>query len=95
MIFLIGCRQPAHERGKGEDLVALTELRILEQIDDFDAVASGQVLVADLPQIGERADRFRSLSGDVEAEVEHLVAHVISPHEPLAVRRQDVDAVGR
>src|SRR5580765_3392552 len=58
--------QPSHERRQRQDLVAVGELRVLDEIDDLDLVASRQVRFADLPQIGERQDRLRRLPGDIE-----------------------------
>src|SRR5689334_8231520 len=49
-------RQPPHEGGQGENLVALRELRTRDQIDHVDRVAPVEVLLADLPQIRERED---------------------------------------
>ena len=69
----------------------LTQLRILEQIDDFNPVPSRQMLVADLSQICERADGFRSPSRDVEPEIELLVAHrKFSRESPLWVGRMSI-----
>ena len=59
-------RQPSHERGYGQDLVALCELWILQEIDDLDLIAPPQMLLADLLQIREGQDRLRRLSRDVE-----------------------------
>ena len=91
--FLDRRGQPAHQRRQRQDLVAPPQLRIFEQVDDFDAVAPREVLVADLAQVRERAHRLRRLPGDVEPEVERLVLHVIV----LCGRRTgtDVDPVVR
>src|SRR5579872_2248381 len=51
--FLDRLRQPSHERGQSEDLVALSELGPLYEIDDLDLVSTLQMLFADFPQIGE------------------------------------------
>src|SRR6185295_814974 len=61
--------QPSHERGHGEDLVALSELWILHQVDHLDLVPPMEVLLADLPQIREGEDRFRRLPGDVQPQL--------------------------
>src|SRR5580765_3581066 len=66
--LLDGLRQPPHERRQCEDLVALGELGVLEEIDHLDLVAPLQVRFADLLQIREREDRLRGLSRDVEAQ---------------------------
>src|SRR5580765_4337451 len=65
--------QPAHERGKGEDLVAVSELGILHEIDHLDLVTAVEVLLADLPQIREGENRFRGLSGDVQPQLVGLL----------------------
>ena len=62
-------RQPPHERGHGQDLVAARELWILQEIDDLDLVAALQVLLADLLQVREGQDRLRRLSRDVEPQL--------------------------
>ena len=61
-------RQPPYERWHGQDLVALCELRILNEIDDLDLVAAVQVFLADLLQVSEGQGRLRRLSGDVQAQ---------------------------
>src|SRR5262245_56943695 len=63
-------RKATHQGRHRQNLIAPPKLRVLDQIDDLDAVAASQVLVADLPQVRERADRLRGLSGDIEPEVE-------------------------
>src|SRR5574340_341424 len=40
-------RELAHQRRDGDDLVILGEARVLQQVDDLDLVAAGEVLVAD------------------------------------------------
>ena len=50
--------QPPNQRRYGEDLIAGSELRVLDQVDDLDPVAAGQVLLADLLEIGECFDRL-------------------------------------
>ena len=62
-------RQFPHQRRHGQNLVALRELRIFHQVDDLDAVATGQVLFAELLEIAKGGDRFRSRSGDVEPQI--------------------------
>src|ERR1044071_1852634 len=54
-------RQPPHEGGQRENLVALRELRSRDQIDHLDCVAAVEVLLADLPQIREGQHGFRCL----------------------------------
>ena len=70
------------------------ELRILQEIDDLDPVAPLQVLLADLLQVREGADRLRRLSRDVEPQVERSRRPCHWPPARPACRRQDVDARG-
>ena len=56
--FLDRFGQPSDESREGENLVALSELRILHQIDHFDRVPPVEVLVADLPQIARARTDF-------------------------------------
>ena len=52
-------RQVANQRRQRHDLIAARELRLLQQIDDFDPVASGQMLFADRLEIPQRRRRSR------------------------------------
>ena len=72
-------RQPSHERGHGQDLVAARELRVFQEIDDLDLVAAQQMLLADLLQILEGQNRLRRLSGDVEPELVGLPCRTSGP----------------
>src|SRR5260370_26448668 len=47
--FLYWRRQPAHQGWNGDDLVALCQLRVLEQVDDFDTVLALQLVLTNLP----------------------------------------------
>jgi len=49
-------RQPAHQRGHGENLVARGKLRCLQQIDDLDAILIGEVRLTDALEIRKRDD---------------------------------------
>ena len=59
-------RQTAHERWDGENLVAAGKPWVLEQIDDFQLVASPEIVFADRFQIRQRTQRPRRLSRDVK-----------------------------
>ena len=48
--------QPSDEGREGENLVALSQLRILHQIDHFDRVPAVEMLLADLAQVREGED---------------------------------------
>src|SRR5688500_2871047 len=61
--------QPAHQCWKRKDLIALRQLRVLEEIDHLDAVSSLEVLLADRLEVRERHERSRGLPGDVEPEL--------------------------
>src|SRR3954470_11889323 len=76
--------QPALEGGDGDDLLALGQLRALEQVDDLDGVLAGEVLLADLPEVGERRGRSRRLAGDVQAQLPSLVVLLVGHPRPLA-----------
>jgi len=62
-----GIRQLAHERRDGNDLVILRKPRIHHQVDHFDVVPAGQMLLANALQISDRRHGFRRLAGGVEA----------------------------
>src|SRR5262249_23694373 len=85
-------RQTAHQRRDREDLVALSELRIDDQIDHLDAVPAGEMLVTELLQIGDGAYRLRCLPGDVQPERPEVVvvrrnAQLVLFHPPASVQR--------
>src|SRR5580704_2278768 len=62
-------RQFPHESWNGQNLIALRELRIFHQINDFDAVAAGEMLFAELLEIAKGGDRFEGRPGDVEPQI--------------------------
>ena len=64
-----GRGQSADERRDGEDVVAPASDGLLDQIDDLDLVAPGQMLLAQVLQVGERAQRLGRLTRDVQAQV--------------------------
>src|SRR5580698_1920239 len=61
--------QPPHQGRNRENLVALGQLRLLDQIDDLDVILAFQMLFADLLQILKRRDRLGRGSCDVEPEI--------------------------
>ena len=66
--FLDWMRQTTHERGYRENLVAAGQPWILDQIDDFQLVASLEIVFADPLQIRQRTRRSRRLSRDIEPQ---------------------------
>ena len=60
--------------------------RLLDQVDDLDLVAPGEVLLAQRLEVRERAQRLGRLPGDVQAQVPDLVF-------AAARRRRRVSAV--
>jgi hypothetical protein len=68
IIFLTGSGSRRTSVGTARILVSACELRLLQQVDDLELVAAFEVLVADLFQVREGADRLRRLSRDVEAQ---------------------------
>ncbi len=55
--------------------------RILHQVDDFDLIAAGQMLVADLLQIGDGRDRFRCLTRHIKPKIVPVAfGHFLSNH---------------
>src|ERR1051326_8183732 len=81
--------QPAHERGNGENLIALRELWILHEIDHLDLVSAVQMRLADVPQVREGENRFRRLSGDVQPQLVGLLGRC--RHRGRAVKHRHVD----
>ena len=61
-------RQMADQRRHRDDLIAARQLRLLQQVDDFDAVAPGEMLLADRLEIPQRRGRAGALPGDVEPQ---------------------------
>jgi hypothetical protein len=62
-------RQLSHQRWNGDDLVLLREARILQQVDDLDLVAAGEMLFAQLFQVAQGSERLRRLARGVKAQV--------------------------
>ncbi|MEY2525758.1 MAG: hypothetical protein QOE73_529 [Verrucomicrobiota bacterium] len=58
-----------YERWYGQNLIALRELRIFQQIDNLDVVAASEVVFADLLEIAKGGDRFGSQPGHVKQQV--------------------------
>ena len=61
-------RQTPDQRRHRDDLIAARELRLLQQIDDLDPVASGQMLFADRLEVAQRGGRSGALPGDVQPQ---------------------------
>jgi hypothetical protein len=59
--FPDGLRELSHESGKREDLIALGELGILQQVNDLDAILASQMFFADLFEVAECLQGFRGL----------------------------------
>src|SRR5262245_24565715 len=68
-----GLRQAAHQRRDRDDLIPDGELRLLQEVDDLDAVATGEVLLADPLEVGEGGDGPGRLAGDVEPQLPGLL----------------------
>ena len=66
-----------HHRGKRQDLIAVRNLRLFQQVDDFDLIAARKMIFTQLLQISERSDRLWSRPGNVE------------PQRPLFLRGTD------
>ena len=59
----------AHQRRHGDDLVALGQLRRLQQINHRDVVLAGQVLLAQLLEVGKGFDGSRGWARDIQSEI--------------------------
>jgi hypothetical protein len=70
MILLIGSGMRRTSVGTARDLVAGGQLRRHHQIDDLNAVLSGEVRLTDPLTVRQGHDRLRGLAGDVEPEFE-------------------------
>ena len=53
---------------KSQDLIPVRNLRLFQQVDDFDLIAARKMIFAQLLQISERRDRLRSRPGNVEPQ---------------------------
>ena len=74
MIFLMGVGSRRTSVGSARIWSPRPSAGILDQVDDFDAVTTRQMLVADLAQVGEGPHRLRRLAGDVQAQIVFLRA---------------------
>lgn len=63
------CGKFAHQGWDCQDLIALRQLRMFEQIDDLDLILAGQVLVAKFFEIGEGGQALGRLPGNIEAQL--------------------------
>ena len=66
--FLDRRREPSNQCGNSNDLIALGQLRLLKQIDDFDAVLAVQFVLANLLEVGNRNNRIRRLARYVKPQ---------------------------
>src|SRR5687767_5029496 len=64
--FLDGNRQLPHQGGNGEVLVAGRQPGVLQQVYDFDLVATGHMGLTEPLQVRERGHRLGGLPGHVE-----------------------------
>ena len=58
----------ASPRWDGQDLIGSREHRIFQQVDHFDLVLVGKMLLADQFEVAEREDRFRRLARYIETQ---------------------------
>jgi hypothetical protein len=65
--------EPADQRRDGDDLIGAGEGRLLEQVDHFDGVPSGEVLLADPLEVRQGGDRLGRLARHVEPQRDDLV----------------------
>ena len=72
LLVLQGLRELPHQRRDGHDLIALGQLRVHEQIDHLDAVATRHVLFAQLAEVGEGGHGLGCAPGDIEAQLPYL-----------------------
>ncbi len=66
--FLDRGRQPSDQSGNGDNLIAACQLRVAQEIDDFDPISASHVRLANLLEIAERRDRVGSVSCHVQAQ---------------------------
>ena len=57
-----------HDSGKSQNLIAMRNLRLFQQVDDLDLIAAGKVVFAQLLEISKGGDRLRRRAGHVEAQ---------------------------
>src|SRR6185437_4566252 len=67
--FLDRSWQAPNQSGNSDDLISAGQLRIFKQINDFDAISSAHVLLAELLEIAKGRDRVGCVTGDVEAQL--------------------------
>src|SRR5581483_5996507 len=61
--------QTANQGGHSDNLVALRQLRIAQQVNYFDAVLASQMSFANLLQIGECGHRLGSGTSHIQAQI--------------------------
>jgi hypothetical protein len=66
--FADGLGEFAHQGRDGNDLVALGQLGLFQQVDHFDMKFGFPMLVADAMQIGNRRQRFWRLACNIKAQ---------------------------
>lgn len=59
-------RQLSNQGGDGQDLIAPGQLGIDQQVNQFDLILAGQMVFADLLQVGEGFQTLWGLSGDIQ-----------------------------
>jgi len=67
--FLDRFRKPAHQRRHDQNLVTGGELRVLDQVDDFNAVLTIEEALADALEVGESRERFWGLASNIESQL--------------------------
>jgi len=61
-------REPSYQSRNGNDLITLGQLRLLQQVNHFDAVLALQFVLTNLLEVGDRNNRVRGLARDVKPQ---------------------------
>jgi hypothetical protein len=70
-------RQLLDQGRRGQDPVVLGQLRVLENVDDLELVAALELLLAEVPEVGDGALGARRPAGDIE--LQQVAIQVVLP----------------
>lgn len=80
--FLDRRREPSHQGRNGDDLIALGQLWLLQQVDDFDTVLALLLVLANLLEVGDRRNRIRGLARYVKPQSPKVTPAALGRAEP-------------
>ena len=85
--FLHGLRQPSNQGRNSQNLIALSQLRPIQKINDFNRITAFKMLGADPVEVFDGANGFVRLASHIEAQIPRLVGAIRSWIPSLLVHR--------